>query len=49
MSQTRGQRLVSTQVYECEMGLTIELSFPLFPNTLRMTNYIFFESMWQSN
>ena len=33
MSQTRGQRLVPTQVYECQMGLTFELSFPLFPNT----------------
>ena len=40
-----GQRLVPTQVYECQMGVTFELLFSPFPNILPMANYTFFEPM----
>ena len=38
MCQTRGQRLVPTQFYECQIGVDL---WTLVSNILRITNYIF--------
>ena len=39
---TRGQRLVTTQVYECQMGVTFEPLFSPSANISHMKNYTFF-------